>query len=171
MVSADNAPYNLLRPETAESLFMLHRATGDQKYREWGWELFQTFERHCKVPGGGYSGVADVREASPRKNDRQESFWLAETLKYFYLLFSPESVLPLDKFVLNTEAHPLKVLSAADAGAFTSDFGSSAPGLGLYVSGVGKGGSGSGKSGSSGGRDALLADVAAKLAASSKSVA
>lgn len=168
MVSADNAPYNLLRPETVESLFMLWRATGDRRYREWGWELFQSFERHCKVPGGGYSGIVDVREASPRKNDRQESFWLAETLKYFYLLFSPESALPLDKFVLNTEAHPLRVLSAEAVGALTSDFGASPAGLGQYVSGVA---GGAGEGGGGGGRDALLADVAAKLATSAKSVA
>lgn len=31
----------------------------------------------------------------------------AETLKYLYLLFSPDDLLPLDKVVLNTEAHPL----------------------------------------------------------------
>lgn len=30
----------------------------------------------------------------------------AETLKYFYLLFGPNDVLPLDQIVLNTEAHP-----------------------------------------------------------------
>jgi mannosyl-oligosaccharide alpha-1,2-mannosidase len=30
----------------------------------------------------------------------------AETLKYMYLLFSPNDLLPLDKIVLNTEAHP-----------------------------------------------------------------
>lgn len=30
----------------------------------------------------------------------------AETLKYFYLLFSPDDLLPLDKVVINTEAHP-----------------------------------------------------------------
>tara|TARA_R110002060_G_scaffold18027_5_gene24909 strand:- start:182 stop:478 length:297 start_codon:yes stop_codon:yes gene_type:complete len=29
----------------------------------------------------------------------------AETLKYFYLLFSPNDLLPLDKVVINTEAH------------------------------------------------------------------
>ena len=170
MVSADNAPYNLLRPETVESLFMLWRATGDRRYREWGWELFQSFERHCKVTGGGYSGIVDVREAIPRKNDKQESFWLAETLKYFYLLFSPESALPLDVYVLNTEAHPLKVLTPADVGALTSDFGSSPAGLGQYVSGVRGGGEG-GNGGGSGGRDTLLADVAAKLASSSSAAA
>ena len=170
MVSADNAPYNLLRPETVESLFMLWRATGDRRDREWGWELFQSFERHCKVTGGGYSGIVDVREAIPRKNDKQESFWLAETLKYFYLLFAPESALPLDVYVLNTEAHPLKVLTPADVGALTSDFGSSPAGLGQYVSGVRGGGEG-GNGGGSGGRDTLLADVAAKLASSSSAAA
>ncbi|KAL8880175.1 MAG: hypothetical protein Q9198_002360, partial [Flavoplaca austrocitrina] len=29
----------------------------------------------------------------------------AETLKYFYLLFSPVDLLPLDSIVINTEAH------------------------------------------------------------------
>lgn len=29
----------------------------------------------------------------------------AETLKYFYLLFGPNDILPLDKVVFNTEAH------------------------------------------------------------------
>ena len=29
--------------------------------------------------------------------DTQQSFWLAETLKYLYLLFSPDEVVPLDK--------------------------------------------------------------------------
>lgn len=35
------------------------------------------------------------------------SFFFAETLKYLYLLFSPDSIISLDKFVFNTEAHPL----------------------------------------------------------------
>lgn len=43
-----------------------------------------------------------------------ESFFLAETLKYLYLLFSDDSLLPLDEWVFNTEAHPFKVLSDQD---------------------------------------------------------
>jgi len=39
-----------------------------------------------------------------------ESFFLAETLKYLYLLFSEDELLPLDEWVFNTEAHPLRVL-------------------------------------------------------------
>jgi mannosyl-oligosaccharide alpha-1,2-mannosidase len=37
------------------------------------------------------------------------SYFLAETLKYLFLLFSEDSVFPLDKFIFNTEAHPLSV--------------------------------------------------------------
>ena len=37
-----------------------------------------------------------------------ESFWLAETLKYFYLLYSEPSLISLDEWVLNTEAHPFR---------------------------------------------------------------
>ena len=54
-------------------------------------------------------GVRDVRSASPPKDDTQQTFWLAETLKYLYLLYSDSSVLPLDVWVLNTEAHPLRI--------------------------------------------------------------
>ena len=36
-----------------------------------------------------------------------ESFVLAETVKYFYLLFDPDYPIPLEKYVFNTEAHPL----------------------------------------------------------------
>ena len=47
----------------------------------------------------------------PCQNDNtMQSFWLAETLKYLYLMFSPPDLLPLDKWVLNTEAHPMRIL-------------------------------------------------------------
>ena len=46
----------------------------------------------------------------PIPGDKMESFWLAETLKYFYLLFSDDpDLIPLDEFVFNTEAHPLPI--------------------------------------------------------------
>lgn len=37
------------------------------------------------------------------------SYALAETWKYLYLLFTVKDPLPLDKWVFNTEAHPLPV--------------------------------------------------------------
>jgi hypothetical protein len=40
------------------------------------------------------------------KGDLMHSFFLAETLKYFYLLYAPDSTLDLRAVVFNTEAHP-----------------------------------------------------------------
>lgn len=40
-----------------------------------------------------------------------ETFWLAETLKYLYLLFSEESLIPQSQYVFNTEAHILPIFN------------------------------------------------------------
>ncbi|KAL2651086.1 hypothetical protein R1flu_019214 [Riccia fluitans] len=100
-------PYNILRPETVESLMYLYRKTGDNKYRDWGWDIFQAFEANSRL-ATGYVGLHDVN--SGNKDDMMQSFFLAETLKYLYLLFSPPSVIPLDQWVFNTEAHPLRII-------------------------------------------------------------
>ena len=42
-----------------------------------------------------------------RKDDKMESFVLAETMKYMYMLFDADDSIDLDKYVINTEAHPL----------------------------------------------------------------
>jgi len=104
----NQAAHYLLRPETVESLFYMWRHTGDPMYRDWGWNIFQAIETHCKTPSG-YSGIRDVGVIPPINDDKMESFFLAETLKYLFLLFSSNDVLPLDTYVFNTEAHPLKV--------------------------------------------------------------
>lgn len=44
--------------------------------------------------------------------DMMESFFLTETLKYLYLLLADDqNILPLNKYVFNTEAHPLPIYS------------------------------------------------------------
>ncbi|CAK9233557.1 unnamed protein product [Sphagnum jensenii] len=104
-------PWNILRPETVESLMYVWRKTGDSKYRDWGWDIFQAFEKQSRTPTG-YVGLRNVRTGE--KDDMMQSFFLAETLKYFYLLYSPSSVIPLDKWVFNTEAHPLRIIPRVD---------------------------------------------------------
>lgn len=103
-----NERYYILRPETFESYFIMWRLTKDPKYREWGWEAIQALDNSCKVDGG-YSGVRNVYQVGGQKDDVQQSFFLAETLKYLYLLFSDDSVISLDQWVMNTEAHPLPI--------------------------------------------------------------
>jgi mannosyl-oligosaccharide alpha-1,2-mannosidase len=106
--------HNLQRPETVESLFYMWRITGDELYREWGWEMFSSFVNYTVIEGGGgFTSVNDVTKVPPPHRDNMESFWLAETLKYFYLLFGPNDVLPLDQIVLNTEAHPFPRFDAS----------------------------------------------------------
>ncbi|KAK4158484.1 glycoside hydrolase [Chaetomidium leptoderma] len=100
--------HNLQRPETVESLFYMWRITGETKYRDWGWAMFKSFMNYTAVAdGGGFTSLTNANKIPPTSRDNMESFWLAETLKYLYLLFSPDDLLPLDKVVLNTEAHPL----------------------------------------------------------------
>ncbi|GBG67510.1 hypothetical protein CBR_g643 [Chara braunii] len=102
-------PYNILRPETVESLMILYRVTKKPIYRDWGWNIFQSFEKKCKAEVG-YAGLRDVTIDPPEKDDTMQSFFLAETLKYLYLLFSEPTVIPLDQWVFNTEAHPLRII-------------------------------------------------------------
>ncbi|KAJ5195094.1 Mannosyl-oligosaccharide 1-2-alpha-mannosidase [Penicillium cinerascens] len=116
--------HNLQRPETIESIFYMYRITGDEMYREWGWEMFKSFVQHTAVveekqsnvsPGNvgaisrikGFTSLDDALTVPAKKRDNMESFWMAETLKYFYLLFSDRDFVSLEDHVFNTEAHPL----------------------------------------------------------------
>jgi endoplasmic reticulum Man9GlcNAc2 1,2-alpha-mannosidase len=105
-----NDVHNLQRPETVESLFYMYRITRNPMYREWGWQMFQAFDKYTQVLDENgvkyaYTSLLDASRIPPTQKDNMESFWLAETLKYFYLLFSDEDFFPLDNVVINTEAH------------------------------------------------------------------
>eukprot|EP00958_Prasinococcus_capsulatus_P004310 scaffold398_cov305-Prasinococcus_capsulatus_cf.AAC.5 len=90
-------PPHVARPRTTRST------------AEWGWQIFrQAFELFCRSKVG-YAGLLDVREERPRRDSTMQSFFLAETRKCLYLLFSEHDLLPLDHWVFNTEAHPLRV--------------------------------------------------------------
>ncbi|CAI2350598.1 unnamed protein product [Caenorhabditis sp. 36 PRJEB53466] len=106
----NNDAHSLLRPEAIEAWFYLFRATNDKKYQEWGWTAFEAIEKYAKVETGGYSSIENVLRKKIKRRDKMESFFLAETLKYLYLLLADDqSILPLDQWILNTEAHPLPI--------------------------------------------------------------
>ncbi|KAA1469131.1 seven-hairpin glycosidase [Dentipellis sp. KUC8613] len=100
----------LLRPETVESFYVLWRTTGDPVWRERGWAVFEAIQRSALV-SAGYASVTDVYNGAGPKKNEMPSYFLAETLKYLYLLFTDEELIPLDRWVFNTEAHPLPVFS------------------------------------------------------------
>ena len=91
------------RPEAIESIFYMWRITGDEQWRERGWQMFASWVTHCMTPTG-FSGIWDVNQVPASMTDSMESFAFAETLKYYYLLFSPPELLSLDVSVIVQES-------------------------------------------------------------------
>jgi hypothetical protein len=93
-----------LRPEIVESTYYLYHCTHDRKYLAMGRTLFDDFVRYDRSDFG-YAALKSV--VTKQKRDDMESFVLAETFKYYYLLFDP-GALDFDAVTFNTEAHPLR---------------------------------------------------------------
>src|SRR5881398_2820606 len=85
-----------LRPEIIESTYYLYHYTGDPEYRQMGKKMFDDFVKYCRADSG-YAALADV--TSKQQRDEMESFALAETFKYFYLLFASSETLQFDKVI------------------------------------------------------------------------
>ena len=93
-----------LRPEFVESTYLLYRATRDPHYLQVAAQVVDSIEKYTKVKCG-FAGIKDLR--SMEHEDRMDSFVLAETFKYLYLIFAEASELPfdVDNYVFTTEAH------------------------------------------------------------------
>jgi len=77
--------HNLQRPETVESLFYMWRSTGDNIYREWGWEMFKSFIRYSAVENGtGFTSLSNANQLPPIPKDNMESFWLVSARDLVY---------------------------------------------------------------------------------------
>ncbi|KAF2000312.1 glycoside hydrolase family 47 protein [Amniculicola lignicola CBS 123094] len=98
----------ILRPEAIESVFIMYRITGEQQWQAAAWDMFTAIQRASETDLGN-AALSDVSAEKPPKDDSMESFWMAETLKYFYLIFSEPNLISLDDYVFNTEAHPFKI--------------------------------------------------------------
>ena len=105
----------ILRPEAIESVFLLYRMTGEEYLFEAAWEMFtaitnatETQIANAALSDITYSKQRLAAEGREIQVDSMESFWMAETLKYFHLVFSEPGLLSLDEWVFNTEAHPFK---------------------------------------------------------------
>lgn len=99
------SPGYQLRPEIIESAWYLRRATGDAKYLAMGKVFLDAIVQHARTPDG-YTVIKDVRTMA--QGDAMPSYFLAETLKYLYLMFAPDDAFDLRGVVFNTEAHPIR---------------------------------------------------------------
>ncbi|KAJ1949296.1 hypothetical protein FBU59_001205 [Linderina macrospora] len=105
-------PYYLMRPEVIESIFYFYRITGDERYANWVWKIWEGIKENCAVEAG-YAGLRDVRIGRDGGLiGKQESFVFAETFKYIYLTFAEPNVISLDEYVFSTEGHPFKRLNS-----------------------------------------------------------
>ncbi|GBF88425.1 hypothetical protein Rsub_01137 [Raphidocelis subcapitata] len=107
--SPSDGGYNL-RPEHAESTFMLHALTGEPSYLGVAagmLEALRPARARC-----GYAAIASV--ATGEREDLMESYFLSETARYLFLTFSDGAAALPDWFVLSTEGHLLPVLPGPD---------------------------------------------------------
>lgn len=76
-----------------------------------GRRVVDSLQSLARVPCG-FAAVKDVRTGS--KDDRMDSFVLAETFKYLYLLFADKADVPLaiDQFIFTTGKYPCLLLSS-----------------------------------------------------------
>jgi mannosidase alpha-like ER degradation enhancer 2 len=93
-----------LRPEIVESAYTLHSLTGDPRYLDMGKTFFDGLTRYCRA-GQAFTTLENVE--TKKQGDLMPSYFLAETLKYLYLLYAPEA-LDFQSVVFNTEAHPFR---------------------------------------------------------------
>ncbi|KAJ8937753.1 hypothetical protein NQ318_006616 [Aromia moschata] len=111
-----------LRPEFLESTYFLYTATNDPYYLEVGKTVLRSLQKYARVPCG-YAAVNDVRTG--KQEDRMDSFVLAETFKYLFLLFADKEdlILNLDEFLFTTEGHllPLSLAGRTGNGTKVSD--------------------------------------------------
>lgn len=95
-----------LRPEFLESTYFLYKATGDPHYLNVGRQVLNSLQKYARVECG-FAAVKDVRTTA--NEDTMDSFVLAETFKYLYLLFAePEDlIINIDEYLFTTEGHLL----------------------------------------------------------------
>ncbi|KAH8892264.1 glycosyl hydrolase family 47 protein [Thozetella sp. PMI_491] len=104
------APSYNLRPEAIESVFLLYRVTAEPSLMDRAWEMWTAIVNATttELANSAVVNVSPEAGQRPKLSDSMESFWLSETLKYFYLVFSEPELINLDEWVFSTEAHPFR---------------------------------------------------------------
>ncbi|KAK5981119.1 ER degradation-enhancing alpha-mannosidase protein 1 [Trichostrongylus colubriformis] len=98
-----------LRPEFVESTYLLYQATKNPFYLHVGREILDSLNAMTRVRCG-FATVHNVDDGS--LEDRMESFFLAETMKYLYLLFDENNPVNRhqERLLFTTEGHIVPVL-------------------------------------------------------------
>jgi len=119
-LDAPDVKFYPLRPELVESTYLLYRATKNPFYLHVGRDILQSLNTHTRAKCG-YATVHDVQDMS--LEDRQESFFLSETVKYLYLLFDVDNPINLhsSNYLFTTEGHVLPISNRFRQKAWDAD--------------------------------------------------
>ena len=76
--------------------------------------MVEALHTHARTgSGGGYSHIKNVNRIPTPKDNYQPPDFLGGTLKYLYMIFMDDSILPLDQWVFNTVGQPLPIKGSA----------------------------------------------------------
>lgn len=100
-------PSYVLRPEFIESTLYLYRATRNPIFQLIGKQTLIAIREFSKN-SCGFSAIGNL--IAMTQEDRLDSFFFSETLKYLYLLFDENNFANTEHYLFTTEAHliPLK---------------------------------------------------------------
>lgn len=104
-------PRHLNRPNTVEAIFYMWRLTGNREWQDRGWKLFTRWVE-ASITEYGFADIDDVTQDVTDDSNKSDSYNVglsAESLKYFFLLFSEPSMISLDQYVFNAASHPFKI--------------------------------------------------------------
>lgn len=110
-----NGAYDL-RPDLAEMLFYLWRFTKDVKYRETAWQLFVKIEKYCRAPDGSFVSLKQLQNGTVVQDTKKgvPDWYITATLRYIFLTFSNDTVLPLEQWLFNRRGDPLVIVPQAE---------------------------------------------------------
>jgi len=94
-----------LNPEIIESAYYLYHFTKDEKYKKMAAKYFDDINKYCKTDEA-YCAIENV--VTKEKRDYLSTYFFAETMKYFYLIFDDSKNFSFDDYIFSTEAHPFK---------------------------------------------------------------
>lgn len=94
-----------LNPEIIESAYYLFHFTGDSAYYKMGETYWNDLLKYCRTDIA-FTAIENVE--TMEKRDYMATYFFAETLKYFYLLFGDNGNFNFDDYIFTTEAHPFR---------------------------------------------------------------
>ena len=91
-----------------QSLFYAYRITGEQRYRDFAWQVYKSLKRLWTKKG--YAGIEDVMASSSEESALAESDakGVARVLMYLWLIFKDGERGSLDKWVYSSVGHPYR---------------------------------------------------------------